>query len=95
LLHPEDLIWPVGIDNFRVQYTAGYTTVPEAVQQACALWVAMNYDLTQRDPSLSHQAVSGAATQVWTTAAADHQPPPAIRSLLAPYRRHTVTTNQG
>jgi hypothetical protein len=95
LLHPEDLIWPVGIDNFRVQYTAGYTTVPEAVQQACALWVAMNYDLTQRDPSLSHQAVSGAATQVWTTAAADHQPPPPIRSLLAPYRRHTVATNQG
>jgi hypothetical protein len=36
LLHPEDLIWPVGVNNFRVQYTAGYTTVPEAVQEACA-----------------------------------------------------------
>ena len=40
LLHPEDLIWPVGVNNFRVQYTAGYTTVPEAVQEACARWVA-------------------------------------------------------
>ena len=34
LLHPEDLILPVGINNFRIQYTAGYTTVPEAVQEA-------------------------------------------------------------
>jgi hypothetical protein len=24
LLHPEDLIWPVGINNFRIQYTAGF-----------------------------------------------------------------------
>src|SRR5207249_5984552 len=29
LLHPEDLIWPVGVNNFRVQYTAGYTTIPD------------------------------------------------------------------
>ena len=34
LLHPEDLIWPVGVNNFRVQYTAGYSTIPEAVQEA-------------------------------------------------------------
>jgi len=31
LLHPEDLIWPVGINNFRIQYTSGYPTIPEAV----------------------------------------------------------------
>src|SRR5438270_88373 len=35
LLHPEDLIWPVGINNFRVQYSAGFTTIPESVQEAC------------------------------------------------------------
>ena len=34
LLHPEDLVWPVGINNLRVQYTAGYSTVPEAIQEA-------------------------------------------------------------
>src|SRR5205085_11752814 len=43
LLHPEDLVWPVGINNLRVQYTAGYATVPEAVQEACAQWVAQLY----------------------------------------------------
>src|SRR5438132_12240383 len=24
LLHPEDLIWPVGINNFRISYQAGF-----------------------------------------------------------------------
>src|SRR5205085_9091270 len=59
LLHPEDLTWPVGVNNFRVQYTAGYSTVPEAVQEACARWVAVCYNLTLRDPALGSQAVSG------------------------------------
>jgi hypothetical protein len=27
LLHPEDLVWPVGINNLRIQYTAGYATI--------------------------------------------------------------------
>ena len=66
LLHPEDLIWPVGIANFRVQYTAGYTTVPEAVQEACARWVALMWNLTQRDPGLAGQSVGGALAQRWT-----------------------------
>jgi hypothetical protein len=50
LLHPEDLVWPVGINNLRVQYTAGYGTVPEAVQEACAEWTAALYFQTSRDP---------------------------------------------
>ncbi len=96
LLHPEDLIWPVGVNNFRVQYTAGYTTIPEAVQEACARWVAIAYFDTQRDPSLSAQTIHGAVTQSW---AADRsigkEPPPTVAALLAPYRRFTAGTNQG
>ena len=95
LLHPEDLIWPVGVNNFRVQYTAGYSVVPEAVQEACARWVAYAYYLTQRDPPLARFSVSGAAGQDYAPVPLDHQPPPAIRALLAPYRRHTVATDQG
>jgi hypothetical protein len=93
VMHPEDLIWPVGFNNFRVQYTAGYTTVPEAVQEACARWVARAWNLTQRDPALAAQSVPGAVAQRW---ADDHAGPPAdVRALLAPYRRHSVATNQG
>jgi hypothetical protein len=49
LLHPEDLIWPPGINNFRVQYTAGYSTVPEDLQEACAQLVAYHFRLGPRE----------------------------------------------
>jgi hypothetical protein len=95
LLHPEDLIWPVGINNFRVQYTAGYSTIPEAVQEACAEWVAILWNLTRRDPLLSDQSAPAAPHQAWPRAADPAHLPDAVRVLLAPYRRHTVGTNQG
>jgi hypothetical protein len=49
LLHPEDLIFPVGINNFRVQYTAGYTTIPDDIQEACAQLVATHFRLGPRE----------------------------------------------
>ncbi len=49
LLHPEDLIWPVGVNNFRIQYTAGYATIPEEVQEACAQLVATHFRLGPRE----------------------------------------------
>jgi hypothetical protein len=49
LLHPEDLIWPIGINNFRIQYNAGFDTVPEDVQEACALLVANHFRLGPRE----------------------------------------------
>jgi hypothetical protein len=93
LLHPEDLIWPVGIDNFRVQYTAGYSTVPEAVQQAAAIWVAEAWYATQRDPSLVH-TVGATSAQAWKEDSKD-RPPEIVRQLLAPYRRRNLLVNQG
>jgi hypothetical protein len=101
LLHPEDLIWPVGIDNFRVQYTAGYSTIPEAVQEACAEWVSELYYLTLRDPAasrLSQQQTASTTYGKFTSAQSERVasgPSDYIARLLAPYRRHTVGTNQG
>jgi hypothetical protein len=96
LLHPEDVIFPPGINNFRVQYTAGYTTIPEAVQQACAQWVSMTWYATQRDPALRTQHLAG-TSQSWEMAVGPDvtKPPAQILPLLAPYRRHTIATNQG
>jgi hypothetical protein len=93
LLHPEDLVWPVGINNLRVQYTAGYSTVPEAVQEACAEWVAAMYFQASRDPMLSNQLTSSGVASAWKGIAG--APPDTIATLLAPYRRHTVATDQG
>jgi hypothetical protein len=95
LLHPEDLIFPVGINNFRVQYTAGFTTVPEAVQEACAKWVAYHYYQTLRDPSLLNQVSAGGTVSSWGPVfSARAQPPADVRMLLAPYRRFSVASNQ-
>jgi hypothetical protein len=94
LLHPEDLIWPVGINNFRIQYTAGYATIPEAVQEACAVWVSMAYYQTQRDPSIASQNIPGQITQTWGHAPPSNEPPVRVQQLLAPFRRHTVGTAQ-
>jgi hypothetical protein len=49
LLHPEDLIWPVGVNNFRIQYTAGYATIPDDIQEACAQLVAYHFRLGPRE----------------------------------------------
>jgi hypothetical protein len=96
LLHPEDLIWPTGINNFRVQYVAGYSTIPESVQEACAEWVAALYYLTLRDPSLIHQVPGSGTTSGWgPIASRPGQPPDHVKTLLAPYRRHTVGHRPG
>lgn len=96
MLHPEDLVWPVGVNNFRIQYTAGYSIVPEAVQEACARWVAYAYNLCQRDPALRSQVTSGSGSSGWIDAWSGlNQPPADVRSLLAPYVRRTIAANQG
>jgi hypothetical protein len=98
LLHPEDLIWPVGINNFRVQYTAGYTTIPEAVQEACAEWVNELYQLASRDPAAKNVRLQGSGATFSSHAVArlaGLRPPDNVARLLAPYRRYTMATNQG
>jgi len=92
LLHPEDLVFSPGINNFRVQYTAGYATIPESIQEACAEWVASIYFSAQRDPSLKGQSVPGSIMQSWANTGSM---PDSVPILLAPYRRHTISTNQG
>jgi hypothetical protein len=93
LLLPEDLVFPVGINNFRVQYTAGYQTIPEAVQEACAIWVAVAYQQTTRDPLLLHQVTTTGGGSGWVQA--PDEPPPQVQALLKPYRRHSISTIQG
>lgn len=95
LLHPEDLIWPVGIDNFRIQYTAGYATIPEDVQEACAELVASWYKMFDRSQMVIHLASgSGLASDMDKTGKI-YPWPKNVKALLAPYRRFRVYDNQG
>jgi hypothetical protein len=94
LLHPEDLVWSPGINNFRIQYTAGYTVVPEAVAEAGCQWAAELYYRTIRDPSLSSQTLT---SQNWGQSSPNTfgKPPYNVQILIDPYRRYSIGTNQG
>jgi hypothetical protein len=81
LMHPEDLVWPVGINNFRVQYTSGFATVPLDVQEACGEWVAALYWQAQRDPGLKQESIPGSVTRTPFSTM-----PPGVQALLATYR---------
>lgn len=72
--------------SVRVQYTAGYAEVPQAVQEACAAWVAELFHRTRRDPGLATLALVGSLSQTWTR----RRIPVAVAGLLAPYRRISI-----
>ncbi len=93
LLHPEDLIWPLGINNFRVQYTAGYATVPEDVQEACAELVATWFAQLGKNLNLHSEQLAGSYS--YSVADLQGQLPDRVRALLHPYRYHRVLNNQG
>ena len=83
--------WSPGLNNYRVQYTAGFPTIPEAVQEACAEWVAALHYQTTRDPSIRNTASApSGGTATSTTYEVLAGPPPHVRGLLAPYRRRGV-----
>jgi hypothetical protein len=92
LLHPEDLVWPVGINNLRIQYTAGYATIPESVQEACAELTAALYFQCTRDPWLTNQLTAAGAATSWK--GPPFTLPDHVVALLRPYRRHTIATDQ-
>jgi hypothetical protein len=95
LLHPEDLIWPVGVNNFRIQYTAGYSTVPEAVQDACAMLVAHRWFETERDPQQVTNTTSGTSWVDDWPGKNQGMLPAKVRAMLQPYRRFSIGTDQG
>ncbi len=91
LLHPEDLIWPEGINNFRVQYTSGYSTIPEGVQEACAELVATWFAQLGRDLSLHSEDTAGTYRYQAET---NTELPRRIQAMLKPYRNHRVANDR-
>jgi hypothetical protein len=87
LLHPEDLIWPVGVNNLRVQYTAGYASVPDPVQTGCAQHVASLFRQFGKSSFLSAETTPQYAYAIDLVDAAV---PPVVRMLLEPYRRQHI-----
>jgi hypothetical protein len=82
--------WFGGLNYWRVVYTAGFATVPEDVQEACAEWVAALFWRTKRDPALLHEAIPGVLAR-----APEQEMPAHVRALLLPYRDHKVAVTGG
>lgn len=51
--------WSRCTNYHRVIYTAGFEEVPEAIQEACAQWVALLFWQTKRDMGLVNESVPG------------------------------------
>jgi hypothetical protein len=83
----DDPVWPIGIDNFRVQYTAGYAAIPEDVQEACAELVATWFVQRGRDLSLRSEETAG--NYRYEVENSDHLPR-RIQALLKPHRNHRI-----
>jgi hypothetical protein len=81
-------VWEGGPQAWRVQYTAGYPTVPEAVQLACCLWAGELFAVARRDPGLASQSLVGQVAQSFLPPAAE--PPPRVQALLSPFRTRRI-----
>jgi hypothetical protein len=74
--------FPEGCGNVRVEYSAGYSTVPEAIQQACATLVAQWYAESKHDAARRIDRLGDAE---YTRFSPEGLPEP-VRRLLAPWR---------
>lgn len=74
--------FPIGEGNIRVEYSAGFNTVPEAVQQACAMLVAEWYSEGKHDAARRFDGLGDAQYSRFTPSGLpDH-----VRRLLAAWR---------
>ena len=78
-------LWDGGPHFWRVIYSAGYESVPDDVQEACAEWVAQLFWQTQRDPGLMRETVPGVDERIPL-----QDVPGSVKRLLAPYRNWRV-----
>jgi len=77
--------WHGGLHHWRIVYRAGYSAVPDDVQEACAQWVAQLFWQTKRDPGLTSEAIPSAISRVVL-----RDMPTSVRLLLGPYRNWRV-----
>jgi hypothetical protein len=76
--------FPRGTMNIRVDYTAGYATIPEPIQQACVFLAADMYAADKRDGSLRSASLGPYKWEVMdTTKLLTNNPK--VKALIYPY----------
>ena len=79
--------FPIGYQNVKVTYVAGYTDIPEAVQEAVAQICAWLYAEAAATPGVESWKLGDAAVKYKTPAADAALLPPLVRELLSTYRQ--------
>jgi hypothetical protein len=79
------LTWGGGLHHWRILYSAGYSSIPDAVQEACAQWVAQLFWQTKRDVGLASESIPGSLSRIIL-----RDMPGAVRLLLGPYRNWRI-----
>lgn len=78
--------WTRGMEYF-VDYTAGYTTVPYALEEAVLLLVAYRYNQRDSDPSLKGETLGDYS---WTGRDLQNAVPEDIRAEIDLYRKRAI-----
>jgi hypothetical protein len=78
--------FPKGTRNVKVTYTAGYTTVPEDIKQACMEMVALRLDERKRI-GVSSQSIAGESVSY-----KDQDMPMSVQATLQKYRSYVAAT---
>jgi hypothetical protein len=81
-------VWQPGIRNYRVDHTAGYSTIPEPIQEAAAEWVAALFAQAKRDPGLVQSHTVGIGSII--TLINRDRVPQNVLGLIGPYIRHRL-----
>ena len=74
-----------GTDYWKVSYTAGYSTVPEDVQEAVCQWIVKLFWMTKRDPGLQQNQIPGVQSF-----SAIQGIPDDVKIALRPYKAHKL-----
>lgn len=82
----ESNFWPGAAPlSIQIEYVAGYTTIPDGLQQACIEWVRLLYN-AQGDRRIGRTAKSKQGENIsW-----ENDMPMLVKSLIAPYQRARV-----
>jgi hypothetical protein len=78
--------WTRGEEYF-VDYTAGYTTVPYALEEACILLVKYRYDQRDTSTGLSGETLGDYS---WTGRDLQNAVPDDLRAMIDLYRKRTI-----
>ncbi len=85
LTRGDGFLWDGGLHHWRVLYSAGFSDIPDDVQEACAEWVAQLFWQTKRDPGLASESIPGTVSRMPL-----RDMPASVKLLLGPYRNWRV-----